>query len=383
VSVAVFARPVAELLLGSADHVTVFRTALLAIWSNGICHALQNQLRWQLYARYHSISSIALTTVSQSVALAYIFLVDASIEGIFWGSFIGGLAGASLAGYYGRESLALALSWPKLVAMLKFSVPLALSALAVFASRYVDRIAIKELLDMHSVGLYGVAARFAALVTFMLVGFQEALLPLITTFHREPRAPDDMARVFRYFLACAMPATLLVTVYSHEIIVVLAGKAYESGHVLVPWLAIGTFLSGMYVFLPGLWLAKHTLLTLAINASSAILTVLLALLLIPRLGLIGAALATVGGAAANFAAVFTLSQRRYRLPVQGARLAAASALFACLLVAAQALGQRWQTTEVVRAFGALAGMLCIAVILVSPAEMRRLGAGAIRELRPR
>jgi O-antigen/teichoic acid export membrane protein len=100
--------------------------------------------------------------------------------------------------------------------------------------------AIKELLDMHSVGLYGVAARFAALVTFMLVGFQEALLPLITTFHREPRAPDDMARVFRYFLACAMPATF----------VVLAGKAYKSGHVLVPWLAIGTFLSGMYVFLP-------------------------------------------------------------------------------------------------------------------------------------
>jgi hypothetical protein len=69
--------------------------------------------------------------------------------------------------------------------------------------------------------------------------------------------------------------------------------------------------------------------------------------------------------------------------VQGARLAAASALFVCLLVAAQALEQRWQTTEVVRAFGALAGMLCIAVILVSTAEMRRLGAGAIRELRSR
>jgi O-antigen/teichoic acid export membrane protein len=382
-SVAVLARPIAELLLGSAGHVTVFRTAVLAIWSNGICLALQSQLRSQLYARYHSISAIALTTVSQGTALAYIFLVDASIEGIFFGSCMGGLAGASIAAYYGRESLVLLLSWSKLVAMLRFSTPLALSAVAVFASRYVDRIAIKELLDVHSVGIYGVAARFAALVTFMLVGFQSALLPLITTFHREPRAPGDMARVLRYFLACAMPATMFVAAYSHEIIVVLAGQAYEAGHVLVPWLALGTFLSGMHVFLPGLWLAKQTLVTLAINTSSAILTVLLALLLIPSLGLIGAALATVGGAAAGFVAVLTLSQRRYHLPLQGGRLAAAAALFACFLIAAQWLAQQWQTSEMVRAFATLAGMLSVAVILVTPSEMRRLSAGALRELRLR
>jgi O-antigen/teichoic acid export membrane protein len=377
------AQPVTRWLVGSESYAATFQIAMLAMWANGVCYALQNQLRWQLFARYYAASTIVVTVVSQGVAVTLILSLHAGLAGIFWGSFFGSLTGSIVAAYYARESLAMRFSWTKVATMLRFSAPLAAAGLAVFAARYVDRIAIKELLDVHSVGIYAIAARLSALASILLVGFQGALIPIITAFHREARAPDDLARVFRYFLACAMPLTLLIGVYSREIMVVLAGSAYEQGHVLIPWLAVGTILSGMYVFMPGLWLAKQTLHSLAINAFSAVLAIVLCFVLIPAAGVAGAALAMVGAAAANFLAVFVMSQRRYPLPIASGRILASLGLFAILLVIGAASARSEIAGPALRGIYAALAMLSIALALVSPAEARRLVAGAWRELRPR
>jgi O-antigen/teichoic acid export membrane protein len=242
---------------------------------------------------------------------------------------------------------------------------------------------VKELLDMHSVRLYGVAARLASFASLMLVGFQGALVPLITTFHHEPRAPSDLARAFRYFLACAMPATLLITLYSREVMVFLAEDLYVEGHVLIPWLAAGTLLSGMYVFMPGLWLARKTYLTLAINVASAVVAVALAAVLVPTVGMVGAALATLAGGACNFLAMFVMSQRQYRLLVEWTRILAGLGLFAVLVTVDSLSALADNLGHWLRAGYAALAALFIALTLVPPAEARRLAASAWRELSPR
>jgi O-antigen/teichoic acid export membrane protein len=163
----------------------------------------------------------------------------------------------------------------------------------------------------------------------------------------------------------------------------LAGAPYEAGHVLIPWLAVGTVLSGMYIFMPGLWLTRDTHVTLAINVASAVVAVVLTVVLAPALGMVGAALATLGGGAANFLAIFVMSQKRYRLPIESGRILAGLMLFVLLSAFGGVSVRADGMGHLLRAGYAVLAAVFIALTLVPPGEAKRLAIGAWRALRLR
>jgi O-antigen/teichoic acid export membrane protein len=378
---AVAAGPISAWLLDSPDQKGLFRIALLSIWANGICYLLQNQLRWQLQARHYAISAIIVTALSQGIAILLILALDLGLHGLFLGSFIGAAIGAAVAYHFCRRSVVLKVDWAKLLTMLRFALPLAVSGLAVFASRYIDRFVIKELMTLNDVGLYSVAARFASIASIFLGGFQTALLPLVTTFRGEARTPEDLARILRYFMAAVLSVIFGLAVFSREIMLLFAGQQYVDAHFLIPLLAAAALLSGMYVLAPGLWLAKRTAWMLWINLATLALAIALNLVLIPVLGLLGAALATTIAGLGNFLGFFAGNQLTYRIPAEYRRILTATALCLVLsLVAAQWLPGG---AYALRIGFTIAGLLLLVAPLVSPWEAARLLTAAMAEIRQR
>jgi O-antigen/teichoic acid export membrane protein len=375
------AGPISSWLLDAADQKGLFRIALLSIWGNGICYLLQNQLRWQLQAKHYAISAIVVTALSQGIAVFLIVALELGLHGLFLGSFIGAAIGGALAYYFCRRSVVLKVDWSKLLTMLRFALPLAVSGLAVFAARYVDRFVIKELMTLHDVGLYSMAARFASIASVFLGGFQTALLPLVTTFRREARTPDDLARILRYFLAAVLAVIFGLAVFSREIMLLFAGQQYIDAHFLIPLLAAATLLSGMYVLAPGLWLTKRTTWMLWINLATLALAIALNLILIPVLGMLGAAMATMIAALGNFLAFFAGNQMTYQIPAEYRRILTGTSLCLVLsLVAAQ-----WPPADAyaLRIGLTVAGLPLLLATLVSPLEASRLLKAAMAEIRQR
>jgi O-antigen/teichoic acid export membrane protein len=104
--------------------------------------------------------------------------------------------------------------------------------------------------------------------------------------------------------------------------------------VVVVYLVPALLLANMYIFAPGIGIAKRTHYLIWINTGGALLNGGLNYVLIPILGIVGAALATMLNYLAVFTAYMVLSQRLYRVPHRWRSISAAvliAALIAALL----------------------------------------------------
>lgn len=366
------AEPLAYDLLDGALSPDTLRVALSALWASGILYFVQNLLRWQLMPHEYAVTSMVYAVVSATVAVALIVIAEMSIVAVFWGQIAGALLACARAIKAAGPTLGMRFDGARLKEMLVFSAPLAVSSAAVLATGYADRFVIKEWLSMADLGIYSVAQRLAGAVSLVLVGFQSAITPLVTRFAANPDARDEFARVFRFFLAIALPTILGLALFGREVLLLVATPIYYPAHPLVPLLGLAVLLGGMYVFAPGLWLARRTRTTMLVNLAAAVMAIILNLALVPSLGLTGAAVAAVTSAAFAFGAVAALGQRHFPLVVPWMRLAPCIPVLAGLVWLGSALGAPSPTATALRALLQAAGTAILTLVLVGPTELRML-----------
>ncbi|HEY9634156.1 MAG TPA: oligosaccharide flippase family protein [Coleofasciculaceae cyanobacterium] len=325
-------------ILGSSNLQTIFQAAVISMWGNGIFYLLQSQLRWQLKPKGYAVSSIVFSLVSTGLTTILLFVFKVGVIGVFYSLFTGQIVGIVLAGYFVRHSYKLKFNWQKCKQMLGFSIPLVFSSISVWVALYIDRIAINQLMTLSDVGIYGIGYRFASVAGLFLIGFQGALTPLIFHNYEKPDTPKELARVFRYFLALVLPMIVGISVFSHEILSLFTTPDYYAASQIIPLLALAIILSNMYIFTPGIDLAKKTLIIAVVNIISAIANTILSFTLIPYLGISGAALATLLSAAATFAIYMKFSQKFYYIPHQWNKIISATIVATFLGITGFAIG---------------------------------------------
>lgn len=317
----VFAPRAAAGLLGDAGYAGIVRLAAVAIALNGLHALLLNQLKWELRSRAYAGNHLvfALGSALASFLAAYVF--GRGLAGILEGMIAGAVAATAAGVWQLRGRVLGPFDRAALREMLAYSAPLAVSGVGVFVNTCVDRLMLNRLLSLESVGIYGMALRLAGFAGLATVGVQAALSPIVFARHADAATKPALARLFRWFVAGALLLVLVLSLFAREILRLVATPAFYAAAPLVGWLTAALLLAGMYVFAPGLGLAKKTLQILAINVGGGVLNLLLNLLLIPRLGVAGAAYATLAAAAAVFAAYLVLSHRVYPVAHAWTRLA--------------------------------------------------------------
>jgi O-antigen/teichoic acid export membrane protein len=113
----------------------------------------------------------------------------------------------------------------------------------------------------------------------------------------------------------------------------LTTKAYYSSVGIIPTLVMAVFFSNMYIFAPGISIAKKSKLIAVISIIAAIMNAILNYALIPVLGLSGAAYATLISAVSTFLLYLILSQKYYMIPYQAKPI-----LFAFIIVLISSYG---------------------------------------------
>jgi O-antigen/teichoic acid export membrane protein len=375
-----FAPELATWLLGSEVRASVIRVALVAISANGVFYVIQSQLRWRLLAARYAVASVAYAVVSIGASVVFI-VAGAGVAGVFEGQVVGAVVGGILSMSAVRADYRWRVDRAKLRAMLAFSIPLVPSSLGLYVTLYIDRLSINAFLGLTAVGLFGVGYRVASLVTLANVGIQGALTPLIYTHFREDATPREIGRLFRIYAAGTIALWLGLGLYARELLAAITTPAYADGAVVVPLLAPALILGGLYIFAPGLNIAKRTGRVALVNIGGAVANTALNVLLVPRAGIVGAATATLISSAIVFGSNMVLSQRAYPVPHDWRSLAVAAAGASLILV----LG--WQLSPSLIAIGVKAVLLflevalCIAVGLVRVDELRGLGRAVARRVR--
>lgn len=310
----IFTPLLSPLILGVSGLDNVFRLGIIHIWFNGLLYFLRNQLRWELKSKAYAMVSIlhSIITAAASVFLAYI--LNFGIYGLLSGLIIGSCVASIYAFYHLRSTFQLLFDREKLRSMLAFSIPLVPSGIAVFVSMYIDRMMINYYLSLEEVGLYGIGFRLAGVSTLVLVGFQMALTPLVYKHYRDPKTPYQLEVIFRFFIAIILVIFMILTLFADFALWLLTTPAYYPAQSVVVFLVPAILLSQMYIFAPGIGIAKKTHLLIWINIGGACLNTLFNFLLIPQFGYTGAGLATMLGYCCVFIAYMLCSQKLYYVP---------------------------------------------------------------------
>ncbi len=181
--------------------------------------------------------------------------------------------------------------------ILRYSAPLGLAGVVGVVSSNADLVVVGGYLDPLSLGIFNAAVTIASLLSALLVS------PLSTALFAEVSSsshiPEDISAgtrlALRFMILAVLPASLLAGSLSSQLMLLFSGGGeYASG---IPELQLITsfyiFLAVQVVMLNVLQGIGRSGSVLVVGASTAITDIVLAIALVPRFGLLGAATSRV------------------------------------------------------------------------------------------
>lgn len=253
----------------------------------------------QVMARLASIAGIAGLITSSVIKLALIWS-GASLVWFAWVAVVEhGLKGLVLATLYIKQRLPLwhwRFKFSQAKILLRDSWPLILSGLVVMVYMRIDQVMIKMMLDNKAVGNYAAAVRLSEAWYFVPMAITQSLFPAIlgAKKHSEKLYYERLQRLYDLMVWLAVAVALPTTFLSGWVVNLLYGPEYaQAGGVLALHIWAGLFVA-MGVA-SGRWLLTENLQIISAKntALGAVINVVLNFLLLPYIGILGAAFATV------------------------------------------------------------------------------------------
>jgi O-antigen/teichoic acid export membrane protein len=192
------------------------------------------------------------------------------------------------------------------------------------SSRYM----LRWLTDLETVGLYAAGYKLGMLMVILVMGFNMGWQPFYLRRGKQPDAEPVFARIATYFMALLGFVLLTGTAWVDIVVrmplggaTTLLGPAYWASTNIVPLVLLGYCGFGAYVLLlPGVHLLAKSKWVMVYRGAGAVSTIALNLVLIPRYGALGAAIAMVISFFLMAMLAFSINQRFYFIPFEWSRL---------------------------------------------------------------
>lgn len=208
----------------------------------------------------------------------------------------------------------------------------------------IDRPILEAFTDNATVGLYQANYRLGIFMMLIVSMFDFAWRPFFFSHAKDPDAPRLFARILTYFVLLTMGVFLALSFFLEDIVRVpifwgysLLPSNYWQGIAIVPVVLLGyMFLGVSNNVVAGIYIEKKTKHLPTITILGAVVNVIANVVLIPRAGIMGAAVATLISYAVMALVTYIVVRRLYPVPYEFGRIAkvvvAGSAVFALLLL---------------------------------------------------
>ena len=211
--------------------------------------------------------------------------------------------------------------------MLKYSLPLLIAGLAGVINETLDRALLKQLLPnsktaLYELGLYGGFYKLAMIVTLFVQTFRYAAEPFFFAQSNNKSSKKVYASIMEYFVMFMSVVFLLITTY-YEFFVNFLGPTFhdERGFFVVSILLLANIFLGIYYNL-SIWykLTDKTYFGALFSLVGAVITIVMNLILIPKIGFMGSAITTLACYVVMTITSYFLSKKHYSIPYDLKRL---------------------------------------------------------------
>ena len=397
-AVALAAAPaLSRFLLGSPSHAPALQLLLVNTFLSGFFFVPFHELRIMRQSERFIALTITRSALTIALRLALVIGLRLGVVGIVLADLVTTVLFALLLAPRFARLLRPTFSRAILAEALRFGIPRIPHGLAQQTVAVSDRYVLSRYATLHEIGLYSIGASFAMGLKLALNAFESAWAPLYFSLMREPDAKPTYRIVATWGTAVLVGLALMVSAAAPQIVRLLLPTPFHAAAIVIPWIAVAVVFQGIYLLTSiGLNIAKRTEFYPVATGAAAMSSIALNLLLVPRYGVTGAAVATACsyGVLAGLSAVF--AHRVYPVGYQWARMARLAGVgLASYGVTVMAVPQDWPVAIGLLARAGVAAAVYAGVLastgFLTASERRRMRAiwlaavrarGARRQARP-
>ena len=322
-------------LLYAGENLLVFALAAPIVLFDSFNGIPLSFLRAERRPRDYVVISVTRAVVGTVLILSLVVALELGVVGVALGAAIA----AALSAGIGAWVLWRAGMWRPIIdedlsrAMLTFALPLVPAAVAGWTLNLADRPLLQAFTgDTSLVGVY--TTGYTAGLVINALAIQPFTLSWSATFwdiSRTDDAPRTFARTLTWFLAISSAAALFLSAIGTDVIRLLFPPEFEESRYIVPFSAFAFVLYGAYTIVAtGLSVVGRSGVVATTMLVAAGVALGLNLVLIPILGMYGAAISTVAGYGLLAILAGWQSQRQYSVPWQLVRAVVILGLAAAL-----------------------------------------------------
>lgn len=240
-----------------------------------------------------SLQNIFQTAVQILFSLIFILVLRQEVQGYFTGQIIGALLGLLILLVICKNILKINFSKYWIATLLIYALPLIPETLSLWALKVIDRPIISYFLGLENVGIYELAYKVGSISLFVIAPFQLAWPQFAFSAMHKDYAKPVIEKTLKYFFVVCLWSNLFVIAFRKDLVNFFAPLGYSGSADLVPLICFATILWGIYpVINIGLMIKKKTWLVAIITTFSALMNIIFNIILLPRIGIIGAAIST-------------------------------------------------------------------------------------------
>lgn len=294
---------------------SVISLAMWAVPANVLTGFFIDLLR--LNRRVWRYSALAIANLMLGVLGSILFVVGLrwGVRGAFAGPLVANLLVLPFALWATRTHFAWRFSRRWLVSMLRVGLPLVPAGLGGWLIAYANRYFLLHFGSATDVGLLAVGNKVSAPLALVTSAFLIAWGPFAFSIQNQLNARDVYAKVLVYFLTVGGSLAVLIGLLARELLWLFTTPDYLAGYRISGLMCFQLVAdTSYYIVAIGLILAKKTQYLAYSVLIAAVGSLILNLLLVPWLGFLGAALASMLSYALLAWVAWRFSQRAYKIP---------------------------------------------------------------------
>lgn len=293
-------------------------------------------LRIETRALASSLHNIFLIACKTGLALLFVIRYDLGVAGYWLGYLLGEFLGLILMMWLVRRNISFRVSRARLAGLLRLGLPMIPASVSMTVLRLADRYIISALAGLEQVAVYDVGYKIGSIILLLIVPFRTAWNPFAFSIANKPEAPKIFRDVLTYLTAGCIFLILGVLAFRSELIQLLAPASYSNAGVVVGWIAAAQLFYAVYfIFQIGPLIGNKPSQLAWSGVASGVLYVILNFILIPVIGILGAAVATLIGYVMLAGMSYYYCRQSFEMHIDWPRLgklALASGLVALLMV---------------------------------------------------
>ena len=277
--------------------------------------SLSSMLRF-LGKPYHYLTVQLFQVLLTLIAiLIFVLVFDKGLVGVFLGGAVGTFCGffvafIMLAGRILQFPLKSVLG-----EILLYAIPQIPAVVLNWGQTQIGRYCINLYLSLREQGIYSVGFAIASTLIVATTAFRLAYDPFALSVMKKPDAPLIYAKTYKLYICIFGIVLSFLSALSQPIVQIIFPDAYADSHCLIPLLATGFFyLGASNILATGIWVSGRTIFTSYAQCLAFILILPVYPLLIPAIGVLGAALAFVAGNLVYNLFIYQFAQKLFPVP---------------------------------------------------------------------